>query len=321
MGLNKNILRKMNKKAIIFTFMSILLVSLFSLIFLAKYDAPIDRKNELINTRVRSLNEFVENYDIYAENILNLVSTKAIEGLIEYIETNNTYLYNFEQDFNECALNGTVSVGLDDCPGMENNTLGEWLDRIEQTAEEEFFIDLEYSYDNLSINQTYYKHLDVEFDITYTITDKYANWQATKTITTEVPITGFKDPIYVMDARVNKTIDFNNKGNLGNNRTLIEEFINKSQYRQSSNSPSFLMRLHGNMEESEYGMFSLVSPNNFINKDNTSYVDFLFLNNIEFDCNDVYRINGLAIPYNEVKIDTDHLRDLNINISWLSITC
>jgi hypothetical protein len=312
----------LNKKAIIFTFMSILIVALFSLIFMARYEAPIDRKNDVIRTRINNVNEFVEDFELYSEDVLGLVSTKAVDGLLEYISTNHTAIFNFEQEFTECVLNGTMQGNFRPCPGMQGNTLKDWLEKINTTAQQELSMDFDYSFTNLTINQSEPWYLDARFVLTYTVTDVYGNWQSTKNITAKIPIEGFKDPLYVLNRTVNNTIRANKNPNLGKNLTLLKEFIQSNQYRTSSNSPSFIMRMENDLGNSRAGIFSMVNPNNFTYKANASYVDFLFFNNTHFDCDKLYNVNGLDPEYVNVTIDETHAWiDLDINYTYLNNTC
>ncbi|MFH1506340.1 MAG: hypothetical protein ABIE94_05135 [archaeon] len=316
----------LNKKAIIFTFIGILVVALFSVIFLARYESPIDRKNDVIRVRVQRLNEFVEDFEVYSENTLSVVSIKAIEGILWDIDERNDSIYNFEQAFIECTLNGTLGNGDRDCPNMPGNTLADWFDKIHKIANDKLFINFTYSFENLSISQTQYWYLDVSLDLKYSINDTYASWGVAKSLETDVSIEGFRDPLYLINGSTENIITRNDVIGIGQNITMFEEFIEEGQYRvsRSSDSPSFWMRMEGETSESDgAGIFSLVNPKDFNNDTNRSYVDFLFFNATKFKCGQgqVYAINDLSTPYTKLKIDLDHAQEFQFNFTQLNDTC
>ena len=116
----------MNKKAIVFTFISIMIAGLLSLMFSTNQITPLDSDIRLEETKVLSANNYLQNLNLYLENALEVSGYAAFQGMIENIWITDTYYANeadIYNSFEECILNGTLESGLEVCPFMENQTI------------------------------------------------------------------------------------------------------------------------------------------------------------------------------------------------------
>ena len=103
-------------------------------------------------------------------------------------------------------------------------------------------------------------------------------------MTTGISIIGFEDPLYVVNShgRVTNAIIQSNITNfvVGNDVSNLLIHANHSYYAAHNDSPSFLMRLTGDLGNSTYGIESLVNVDKFLQQglsiNDKSIVDFIY---------------------------------------------
>jgi hypothetical protein len=136
-----------------------------------------------------------------------------------------------------------------------------------------------------------------------------SSWSINKDIKTNISIEGFEDPLYVINSfgRVTNTIRISPFEHfvIGSNIDNLLTQINESYYITTNMSPTYLMRLEGNLASSEIGIESLVNLQEFIDQGLTikdrSAVDYIYFGN---QTTTNYRVNGTPSWF---KIDSDHI--------------
>ena len=106
--------RKLNKKGLFLTFISIAIVAAMIAIFTPS-NISLEKDISAVKARVENVNEYVFDLEnVYLENTLNAIGRRAIIELIDYMqeETIRTgtevFLSNFHDSFSEVLLDGTI---------------------------------------------------------------------------------------------------------------------------------------------------------------------------------------------------------------------
>ena len=146
-----------------------------------------------------------------------------------------------------------------------------------------------------------------------------SSWSINKDVSTNLSITGLEDPLYVVNSygRVSNTIRASPFEHfvIGSSIDNLLEQINKSYYISTNMSPTYLMRLEGDLSSSEIGIESLVNLQEFIDQSLTikgrSAVDYIYFGD-QITVN--HRINGTPSWF---KLDSEHLSVYEVE-DWTS---
>ena len=300
-------IKQLGKKGMFLTFIAIAIISALMIIF-APPNISLSADTQALNTKVSNVNEYVTDLEnVYLERTLYAIGTKTIIALIEYMEAQGVFLTDFEDNFEEVLLYGTIEgVDIDTYYAgeiMTDNTYGDWVDKITATAKDAFNIDTVYGVSEIIVYQTTPWVVDVGAKLSFNISSEIASWNKTAIIKTQIEIENFYDPYYL----VNTGGSYENKirkSGTGPGEWDVEEvkaFIRgDGNYTHWESSPSFLMRFTDDTSASSCcGIESLVNPNNVPDKD-TSYVDYLYWESSSPCPNNVlYSVNGMD---NEFKL-------------------
>lgn len=303
-------LRLKNKRAMFFTMMAIIVLSVFLLSYTI-YSATEDRK--VINKRISSMNDFVFSLEKDISRQGYISGYRAILALEFHITANGTFLTNAESSIKEALLNGTIEgqpINL-----MEGYKLGEWNSRIQDSGNKmNLFIN--YSLKNISVIQEDPWNVNINLEVELFIKDKsnLALWNKTETITSKIEITNFEDPLYIVHTsglvanKIKKTIyhPFAN----GADVTNLSLHSQSSYYIASVSGPSFLNRLEGKNFPNANGIESLVYLPELSAQDLTTYnktcVDYIYFSN---DNPVSHNIQGMPSWF---RIDNAHLEAYNV---------
>ena len=296
----------MNKKGFIFTFISVVLISVIVLAFLIQYTSRTRVNIESVNTEVETMNSFVKalNND-YFSRALEISTNQAILALLDCMDPlkecdegieddlrNGGYLGENENQLKAYIKNAilyrkfSLDQGIPDndpllelmsINGVEYN-LSSALSEVVALANNTGII-LEHSVVNkgsLDIFQDGPWDINVTMIISYTarnndgdISWNYGNIE----IKTSVPIYNFRDPFYMVEAEVNVGI---NKS-IYNLPDEIEYHVLNVNFIKCDESPDFLTRMMGGTDAKEgSGIESLVD----LKSSAYSVVDFQYFNEI-----------------------------------------
>lgn len=299
--------KKNNKKGIFFTVAAIVLSVVIILSFTA-VEYRLKEKMDVIETRITTMNNFIKDIEQDLQKGVYIASFRAFLGMSQYIASNGTYIDNVENTFNELILNGTINnqkVSL-----MTDSTFTDWVNKIQLEADKIDII-VNFNVDDVTISQDQPWHVQVDIDIDMEVNDKKqtSSWNMNKNIKTNISIVGLEDPVYVINShgriinsiRISPFEQFATGSNVDNLLTQM----NESYYITSNMSPTFLMRMEGNLAGSEIGIESLVNLQEFIDQGLTtkdrSTVDYIYFGN---QTTTNYRINGTPSWF---KLDFEHL--------------
>lgn len=300
-----------NKRGIFFTSMAIIIISLF-LVSLALY-SQLSEKNT-IEKRIQTMNSFVfslEN-DISRQNYIS--GYRAILSIESYITSKGEFIADSEASMREALLSGTVQsepINL-----MEGFQIKDWNSRITDLGEK-INVEANYTLQDLTISQDDPWHILIQAKINLQVRDKnnLASWNKTETINSKIDITGFEDPIYLINTngkvtnKITKTpytifVQGNDVSNLTNHSA-------NSYYIESATAPSFLQRLEGKTTSDTQGIESLVNLRELSQQgmiiEQKSVVDYIY-----FSSNNPtsYKISGMPAWF---WLDTPHLSTYQVS--------
>ncbi|MBN2422470.1 hypothetical protein JXB41_04545 [Candidatus Woesearchaeota archaeon] len=277
-----------NKKAIFFSMLSLLLSSLFIVMYSHSLQVPVSNDIFIINTRVYLLDNYINTFEEYTKESINIVAYKTFEAMNREIADDG--FFDSEEEvkttFRECALNNN-SILSSKCPGLEGSTLVDFLDRMVGQGRN-IHINNNYTINSLSVSQeTDHEHVDIILNITYFINDSYASWNITKILVINFPLKGIKDPYYYGNSNGNaeRKMSFSPTYVGGTwDAALFTDLYNNGRYRLCRNCSSFLMRF-ANLTSESYccGVESIVNASDVPAKD-TSYVDRHYWANKQYSC-------------------------------------
>lgn len=314
----------MNNKGIFFTFISIMIMAIFLLVFTPQADIIVQKDMQAVNARINAVDNYVSDLNTYFETVLRTSTYKTILSMIFYINSTGSYLEDFDAAFSEIILTGKINgTPIDSITGkqiMGNDTINGWNGRIARTAKDALNVDTEISVLNVSAFQAKPWEIGSRLSVNFTVRSNVAEWRKIEIITASISIEGLHDPYYL--ANTNKeyanqvkksTIGITEEWNI----TKVREHLRNGTYihLDNSNAPSFLMRFTSTISNSSCcGIESLVNPNK-ISPSNQfeSYADYSFWSHeFQNDCSQIYNITGLWDEFRHFKLDFEHVIRYNI---------
>jgi len=255
------------KKGFFFTVVAVYLVALliFSASFYKRYE--LRKEAMAVNTRIRAMNDFINDVDKDLERGLYISGFRTFLGLEEYISSRGVYLNDTESAFVTAFFNksiGNYSISL-----LADSAFSDWASRINSHAAD-INIQINFTISNLTISQSSPWAVDLSVNVSMHVYDVngLASWDRDKTISTSINIIDFEDPVYTVNSygRIANPIVRATDLNFvtGYDTTVLLRHLNNSYYVASPIAPSFLMRLEGNLSPSPAGIESLVDVSKFI---------------------------------------------------------
>ena len=300
---------KMLKKAMFYTSAAIALTLVIIVIYGTYTSYKYSDRMESIGTRIETVNFFIRNIEKDLNKGAYISGFRALLSFNQYITSNGSFLDNSNARFKELFLNGTLKQ--QPMPLMQGSTFTDWANKISVEADKIDIIS-NFTINDVQLNQTDPWSVTIGINITLNARDKRntSSWVRERHLTTKVNIVGFEDPLYTVNSkgRVSNTIRIANNTNfvVGGDVTNLIAHANNSYYVYHNDSPSFLMRLEGNLGNSTVaGIESLVNLDKFqqqgLDLKDRSIVDFIYFgaqNTVN------YRINKTPEWF---KLDQDHL--------------
>jgi len=297
-----------SKKAIFYTIAAIAMTAVIFVTYSAYTTYRLADRMEAIETRIETVNFFIKDVEKDLGKGIYITSFRTLLSFSQFVSSNGTYIINVNEKFKESFLNGTINqqpLSL-----MKDSTFTDWANRISAEADK---IDIKFNFtiNNVRLNHSDPWTVEAGVNITLDIRDKRntSSWARNRYLTTKLSVVGLEDPLYVINSngRVTNTIINTNitpfvvNGNVAN---LIKH-MNYSYYIAHNDSPSFLMRLEGNLGNSSMGIESLVNLEEFqqqgIALKDRSIVDYIYFGT---KTTTNFRINATPTWF---KIDQGHL--------------
>ena len=324
-------IRKLNKKGLFLTFISISIVAAMIAIF-APPNVSIEKDLSAVKARVENVDDYVFDLEnVYLENTLNAIGRRAMIALIDYMQEEairtgtQVFLTNFHAAFSEVLLSGTIgSRPIDnfiDPDIMTDNTYNNKLNEIRNKANRAFNVDTAFNPitpNNIRVQQLSPWFVNVEMDVSFTVTtaEGTATWTRSVKIITNIDIKNLRDPYYLAKTNGNYENRITETGTKFNewNVNKVKDHIRDGTYVhfQDGNSPNFLSRFVNDVTASSCcGIESLVNPNNpAISSKDVSYADYRYWSdaaNCASPPRSLFRVNAINIEFPNFKFDIDHL--------------
>jgi hypothetical protein len=311
----------MNKKAVFFTSIALLIVSLLLLSFRPRIIEIQSAKTDVHLIRAEIANNYVKNLNGgFIEGSVKVAAYRALQAMMQEVSSSG-YLNQINSTFEEIFLNGTLNQVI--IPSMNGFTLKESLEEIEYISLD--FLKIETTFDkediNVSITQNNLsgpEHILVLLDLAYYIDSGVAQWNTSRHFEIPVFIEHLYDPLYIEEFNINIPIIFvRNEVNYSEDEISLSSFIEDMNFIKEPFAPSFLMRLEGDFNESKCcGIESPLNPNvlGFTKQHNITYIDFC---NVSKRCvpdtgqGTLYSIDGITSTvdtedYYGFKLDARH---------------
>ncbi|MBI2663730.1 hypothetical protein HYX10_00105 [Candidatus Woesearchaeota archaeon] len=298
----------MHKKGVFFTLSALLLLSLVFADLLFEAAPHADQADKIVRVKTATLNSFVNNLDEDIARGLFIAGFRSLIAANQHISEKNEFLDDTEGSLIEAMLNGTIegkTAGI-----MDQSTLTEWTGRIRAQALTVGIL-VNFSF-ILDINQSSPWQIDFYSNVSYNVTDtsSTASFRRNVFIESSAELAGLKDPVYTIytQGKVLRTINITPyEGNYvsGANTENLIGHINALYYANSS-GPSYLMRLEGNLNDSEFGIESIVVLPDLQEQGLPVYerssVDYVYFGN---ENPEIYVINGTFEDW--FRLDAEHL--------------
>src|SRR3989344_184551 len=189
------VLKKQNKKAMIFTVITIFLLSLFFLSYSIYY---ISKERNSVNARISTMNNFVFSLEKDMSRQVYISGYRALVSLESRITANESFLADSRAAIKEAVINGTISqqpVSL-----MNGYRLQDWNSRVLELGNK-INILVSYTIKNVDVSQEDPWHVKLDMEIELFAKDKsnLAYWNKTENISAGIEIIGFEDPFYLIN--------------------------------------------------------------------------------------------------------------------------
>ena len=298
----------MKKKSMFYISAAIALTIVIMVTYSAYSSYRLNDKMESIEIRIQSVNFFIENIEKDLDNGIYIAGFRTVLSLNQFITTNGTYIDDVNARFRESFLNGTIKqqpLSL-----MQGTTFTDWANKISAEADK---IDIKFNFTviDIKLNQSDPWGVNVGLNISLDVRDKKntSYWIRNRYLIAKINIIGFEDPLYIVNSkgRVTNAIMQTNITSFTVNGDVTNLMLhtNYSRYIAHNDSPSFLMRLQGNLGNSSNGIESLVNLDKF-QQQNIPLKDRSVVDYIYFGAGSTvnYRINKTPEWF---KIDSSHL--------------
>lgn len=313
------------KKSMIFTLMSILLVSVLIAAVTLTTSTTYKQKSYVTASRISTMNDFIYSVEQDFSRSTLIAGYRSILSMQKFIVDNETFISDIQGIFKELFLNGTIDGVEQEL--MANSSILLWSERINQIA------------DNLNVNiilkpiDTYIYHnspwsVVIVINISFNVSDKndLASWHFNESFNQTFKIINFEDPLYTYYSNDKVTNIITKASNMNfvnetdnNDTTVLNNHLFESYYINSTDGPSFLMRFAGNLTPSVYGIESLVNIEDFsvqgLVVHNKSVVDFHYFDENYDISNDYCTVKDMPSWFriNSSKKNTYEIDDLGVN--------
>ena len=314
-----------NKKGLFYIVVSSMLILVMIVIFLAYKEYGYADRQKVLETRVRTINDFIKDIDSDSERAIFISGFRSLIAIEDYVAKSGKYFANStetEEYFRIAFFNGTVDGTEVDV--LINSSYSEYLERLKVIAGR-IGLDIDINVTNIALSHESPWTVTVVVTARVNLTDQrgVAFWDFTRDYSTTVSIVNIRDPVYSVSAygRVPNTIRISNitdfVDDATNDTTELMRHINYSYYTTNTLAPSFLMRLQGNFspDPDGYGIESMVYIPNLLDQGveysaSKSIIDYILFSNITGYEQRV--CSGDNMP-SWFKIDTNHTADYEVN--------
>jgi len=329
-----------NRKAIMFSLMSVLFSILFITLFSQNFSTVLEDRAQGSNVRIKVMDNYAKNFETYVGESMELSAYKALDAITEYQMDRGEFYNNFTEfrdAFYNCMMCGYVDCSdrtvANNC-SLEGYDLTSRVDTIIDLSNQQLNIKTVYSINSINISQTQPFDIDVTAEIYYGITDVsseefYASWSKNNTITREISIIGLLDPLGNINeaggtSYSRRILRYN--GICANNQSCWNyintvQFYNEKSFRHYQNSTSFLQRYWNDSANSNIGIETILHPDELdtVNM-GYSYIDQHYWIG-EYSCTSGDPIFNVTLGGDEVHVDVEALIRYNLANNISTVYC
>jgi hypothetical protein len=279
-----------NKKAIFYLLVTTLFITVMIFIFVAYKEYTFTDKQKVVETRVRTINDFIRSIDSDSKRVIYISGFRSLIAIEDYVAKRGQYINNTAELFKVAFYNGTVNGTKVDV--LVNSSYYDYLQKLKVIAGR-LGINIDLNVTNVTLYHESPFSIAVIVTAYVNITDQksVARWEFYKDYSTSVSLVSIRDPVYSVTTlgrvpnpiRINNITDFVDDSN--NDTTNLQLLVNNSYYTANPLAPSFLMRLEGNFSNSTYGIESFVDVTELIAQvvnynASRSIIDYVLFSNI-----------------------------------------
>lgn len=328
MNTSKMKILKISKKAVFFTFLSILFSAMF-LLMAARETSTINLESTTSSVSVTAANSIIKSIDkSYIPSILKISGNRAIQAILCEENSTEKFIANFSESSRSILVYGNFTnwSGTGSACAvryMQNYSLNESFIKLQSLIRTNFNMNLNIIVDELSFYQEDPWHVLLEMNSTISLAGSAASWNKTITTLASIPINNMEDPlfmVYTQGAYSNKIIT---KEKLVTDQFTLAEFkdhlANMTYYRNPL-TPSFIMRLNNNLNASACcGISTLINPAKitWLSNDNQSFSDINYFTRKYENCvyGSLYNITSVLATYPQFKLDFTNVYMYNLSSS------
>ena len=301
---------KFNRKAFFFTFIAIVILSIFIVVFSYKSEVPYDNF-ESEKPQIKVVNAFIKDVEeVFLTRVLYTSGSIVLDSFENETEKNGK-VDDVELAAESLLLLGRWPSGTYELK-MENHTLLNWSEKLIDLAWDEFKIKLNLTFHEVRVRQYSPWLLSFETDVTIMVNYSEISYIIRDEISINLSIIDRRDPLFIQldhflnvdNDRIIKKIDINE----WNSSTIIDH-INNQTFEYSNYAPSYILRMENSSEFS-----SCCGIESFMNSSyvqNYSYVDHQFFNQTNWCPNQLFNLtdvwDDVSGDGEQFKLDLLHL--------------
>lgn len=310
---------KLNKKGIVFTFISVVLVSILIIAFLINIDNRSKNNIQVTNVKTETLNSFVKSLNSsFIPDALKVSSNQAMISLLDYESNESIYIQDLSDYFKEVLETGNYNGEKQDGMFRENldYRLNPALNEIKLLAQEQgaFFDYSPIDYNSIKIFQRDPWHIIVSLKFSYTLRDAKNEliWDIkNREIYSVLNVENYRDPLYLLEPEMGKlSLRITKTPYTQREFHDINKFndhIIKGYFAYNSGAPSFIKRLKGDFSKDNNGIESLLDPVYFYKNGLYSNADYQFISKVLGECVDdmdsSFKLDASHLNYYQRKSD------------------
>ncbi|MEK6836110.1 MAG: hypothetical protein AABX94_00420 [Nanoarchaeota archaeon] len=266
-----------NKKGVFFLAITMVIITLL----MTSYTLHTKiQERKVIQKRVETMNSFVNSIQQDIERKIFIAAFRSIFTLENKIIETGSYIGNVNSSFQEMFFNGTLNAQNE--PIMIGATFNDIANDL-QSVGDKININVNITNPKLNIDQTDPWNLHITLNINFSVTDEsnLSSWNSPLTVTATIPLYYFDDPLYTLNTRGIIAVKINQTIYNPLNNSILLDHSTKQYYKSSSEAPSFIDRLEGNIAvNSANGIESLVNIQNLqskgLNTEQKSIIDHIY---------------------------------------------
>lgn len=245
----------MNKKAIVFSLIAILMSSLFILIYSIFVHVSLDEESKIDISKIQKTEYFLELFPKYFESSIQQTSYIALNYLTQQVP-----LTNFTEEFISCLQTGQDIEGNNCSLDGNSSDLTELLFNISNQASKIYRANCSIYLSNVNITQVEPFYLKVSANgILYFQRGDDLTWEREYFVSKKISLSGLNDPLYKFntttsneDRIIKEYKSAFSPDSFEGNSTLFKKFVEEGFYFVDSSTPSFIDIMEGKIYEGEF---------------------------------------------------------------------